>query len=152
MREALSIGLFVGIGTGVVFGVINAVEGEMSRAVGPFNVSLLQNLGAGALSVIVVIVGVWRGDIDWGVLRGSLPLAGLVGVLVLASVTGIAFTIPRIGVAAGTIALIFGQVVITVVVDTLGIGGYEPIPLSLERIAGLLLLAAGTYLVLPRTE
>ena len=57
MQEALSIGLFVGIGTGVVFGVINAVEGEMSRAVGPFNVSLLQNLGAGALSAIVVIVG-----------------------------------------------------------------------------------------------
>ena len=88
MPEALSIGLFVGIGTGVVFGVINAIEGKMSRVVGPFNVSLLQNLGAGTLSVIVVIVGVWRGNIDWSLLRGSLPVAGLVGVLVLASVTG----------------------------------------------------------------
>ena len=56
----------------------------------------------------------------------------------------------RIGVTAGNMALLFGQIGIVVLIDTFGFGGYDKVPLSLPRIAGLALMAIGVYLVLPR--
>ena len=48
------------------------------------------------------------------------------------------------GVAAATIT---GQLAAAVVIDRLGILGLEQTPLTATRIAGVVLLLAGTYLV-----
>ena len=51
---------------------------------------------------------------------------------------------------AGAAAIIASQMVVAVTVDTLGLTGGQPIPLSWTRIAGLGLLALGTWAILPR--
>jgi bacterial/archaeal transporter family-2 protein len=48
------------------------------------------------------------------------------------------------GVAAATIT---GQLTASIVLDRLGVLGLEETPITLERVLGVLLLLAGTYLI-----
>lgn len=73
--------------------------------------------------------------------------AGLLGVGVLAVVT---FAPPRIG-SFGTFAvLITGQLLTSLLMDSVGLFGLDRVPISFTRLAGLLLLVAGAVLVLRR--
>ena len=73
--------------------------------------------------------------------------AGLLGVGVLAVLT---FAPPRIG-SLGTFAvLITAQLLTSLVMDSVGLFGLDRVPISVTRLAGLLLLGAGAILVLRR--
>jgi len=39
---------------------------------------------------------------------------------------------------------------IAVLVDTIGVAGYDKVPFTLPRLAGLALMVIGVYLVVPR--
>ena len=56
-------------------------------------------------------------------------------------------TVSTIGAGAVAAATVTGQLTASVIIDRLGILGLEEQPLSPERIAGVALLLAGTYLV-----
>jgi transporter family-2 protein len=73
--------------------------------------------------------------------------AGALGLVIIA---GAAYALPRVGIAAGLATIIFGQMIVALFVDTFGWGGAPPLPLQLERIAGVAMLLVGTWLVLPR--
>ncbi len=118
--------------------------------VGAINASLLENLAAGLISASVIIILFSLRKIPWDATQRVAPWAILAGALVIAAVAGIGYAVPRIGVLAGNMAIVFGQIVLAAVIDTVGLGGYERIPLSLARLMGLLLMSLGTYLVLPR--
>jgi uncharacterized membrane protein YdcZ (DUF606 family) len=47
-------------------------------------------------------------------------------------------------------SMLFGQMAIAVIIDSIGIAGYDKVPFTLPRIAGLALMIIGVYLVLPR--
>jgi uncharacterized membrane protein YdcZ (DUF606 family) len=72
-----------------------------------------------------------------------LAIAGALGIAII---TGVAFSLQRTGVAI----IILGQLVVSVIVDTRGVGGVEPIPLSVQRVAGLLVMAVAVFLLMPR--
>jgi uncharacterized membrane protein YdcZ (DUF606 family) len=64
--------------------------------------------------------------------------------------TGISFSLQRAGVAAGLASVILGQLALSFVIDALGIGGVEPIPISAARIMGIVVSGFGVYLLLPK--
>jgi transporter family-2 protein len=72
---------------------------------------------------------------------------GLLGVAVLATLT---FAPPRIGTFGTFAVLITGQLLASLVIDSVGLFGMERVPLSITRLAGLALLLAGGILVLRR--
>ena len=72
-------------------------------------------------------------------------LGGLFGAFVVLTIT---VTAPRIGVAAVVALLIAGQLAMGALIDRFGWFGVEQVPLSLQRVAGIALLAVGTGLVL----
>jgi transporter family-2 protein len=146
----MTIGVFAAIFAGMMFGTLTAIEGLMARSIGPVNASLVEHFAAGVLSVIALVFVFSRKTLTLGETRPIIPLAAVASVLVIVAVAAIAFSLPKIGVATGNLALVFGQMAVAIAVDTFGIGGYERIPLSPARILGLLLLALGIYLVLPR--
>jgi transporter family-2 protein len=152
MRD-VGLGLLAAVAAGATFSAVTAIEGMLARLVGAVRASVLENIAAGLISagLLVVILAVSRGG-SQASMRPALPLAVVAGTLVVIAVAGIGYAIPRLGVAAGNIAIVFGQMVVAVLIDTLGWGGYDPIPLKLSRILGLLLLAGGMLLVLPRFE
>ena len=69
------------------------------------------------------------------------------GVLGAAYVTTVLITVRTLGAGGVTAATIAGQLTIAVVVDQLGILGVEKQVVTIPRIAGIVLLAAGTFLV-----
>lgn len=149
MREALSLSALVAVGVGVTFGVVSAVEGALAQLNGPIKASLFENIAAGILSITVFLALFMtaRGERAY-ITASTIGLAIVAGVLVIAAVAGIGYSIPRIGVAAGNMAIVFGQIAVAVVIDSLGLGGYEPIPLKPVRILGVILLGVGLYLAL----
>lgn len=150
MQQGRTPGLIAALITGGIFAVVTGIEGTMARTVGAINASLLEHLAAGLLAVIGVAIVLLRGSLDLSAARSVMPLAGVGAVLVIFAVAGVAYAVPRIGVAAGNLALVAGQMTVAVTMDTLGVAGYERIPLTPMRAAGLLLMVVGTYLVLPR--
>lgn len=150
MLQRMNLGVAVAVVTGGVFGIVTAIEGVIGRTIGAVNASLLEHAIAGLISIPAIVILLTSRRLVWEDTRSVLPLSAIVAVLVIAGVAGVAYSMPRIGVTAGNMAIVFGQMGIVLLVDTFGIGGYSKIPLSLPRIAGLFLMVAGIFLVLPR--
>lgn len=71
-------------------------------------------------------------------------IGGLIGALF---VTTTVIAVPRVGTVATFGAIICGQFIGAVLIDTHGWLGVEPIPLSPGRLVGVALLVAGVFLV-----
>ena len=83
-------------------------------------------------------VGVAR-SLSWVYLTG-----GLLGAVY---VTTALITVRTLGAGSVTAATVTGQLTTSIVIDRLGVLGLEARPLSWQRIAGVVLLVAGTFLV-----
>lgn len=151
MREQLSLGLIVAILTGAGFGVLTTIEGGIGRVLGAINTSLLEHLIAGIISIVAVVIVITRGEWQWSTVRPLVPLATLGAVMVIIAVAGVAYAFPRAGVVAASMGLTLGQMTLALLIDTIGLFGYERLPITIPRIAGLLLMVAGTFLVLPKS-
>lgn len=137
--------------------VVAAVIGGMLASQAPLNAQLARTVGsvqAGVVALTVSFVAValfalLTGNLG-GIRRiGEAPLhvavgGGLIGGLY---VTSIVFTVRALGVGALTAVTIGAQLAIAMVIDHFGWLGLERSPLTATRLAGVALLAAGTYLV-----
>jgi len=72
-------------------------------------------------------------------------LGGLIGVIIIYAV---ARSIPLVGVAGATTAIILGQVFTAALIDYFGLFGLEKIPFCWWRILGALAMAGGAWLML----
>lgn len=79
------------------------------------------------------------------------PLIFISGLLGIGIIAGVSFSLPRSGIAAGLSVLIFGQLFVGIIVDSLGLSGSNAIPLTALRILGLVFLMVGVWLLLPRS-
>ena len=61
-----------------------------------------------------------------------------------------ASSISKVGVASATTAIILGQVITAAIVDYFGWFTVEPVPFSLLKGLGILLMAGGAWLLLSR--
>jgi bacterial/archaeal transporter family-2 protein len=100
-------------------------------------------VGAVALLVAVLVVGRgWpdrAGDPPWWVWTG-----GLLGAFY---VLGSIVTAPKLGAATLVALILAGQAIASLAVDHFGWVGFEEQPISLLRVAGVVLLAGGVALV-----
>lgn len=150
MSQRFNLGVIVAAVSGGVFGIVTSIEGFIGRSVGAISASLLEHAVAALIAVPAIVFLYIRGTLTWDNTKGVLPASAVVAVLIIAAVAGVAYAMPRIGVAAGNMAMLFGQMTLAILIDTMGIGGYDKVPLSLPRIAGIALMVVGVYLVLPR--
>lgn len=136
-----------------VSGMTMAVQGTMNSALGK-TIGLLETtfmVHVVGLVLLVVLLFVFRlGDGSLALLAKApwyLYLGGILGVVII---YGVARSIPKVGVAPATTAIILGQVLTAGVIDHLGLFGMERIPFSWCRVAGTLLMAGGAWLILKR--
>jgi len=102
-------------------------------------------VGSVALAVIVVLSGRAGGlsstfDVSWYYLLG-----GLLGAVYVSNALFAVSVIGAGGVAAATVT---GQLTASVVIDRLGLFGLDQVALSPQRLVGIGLLMAGTFLVI----
>jgi transporter family-2 protein len=137
---------------------ITVVLGALLAAQAPLNSQLGRVVGGVQASVVAVgisfalllllgvvsgagLTGIGRlGEVPWYVVIGG----GVVGAMYVGSIV---FTVRALGVGGLTAATITGQLALAVVIDHFGWFGVERSPISGPRLAGLALLALGTFLV-----
>lgn len=121
------------------------INAGLGKATGNLPAALVSFLvGTVALLLIVVASGKAGGvgssfDVRWYYLVG-----GLLGAVYVATALIAVSSIGAAGVAAATIT---GQLVASVILDRLGVLGLEEVALTPERMLGVGMLLAGTYLV-----
>lgn len=122
-----------------------AINAGLGKETGSLPAALVSfAVGTLVLAVIVTLSGNAGGlpssfDVPWYYLLG--------GVLGAAYVFTALSTVSSIGVGGVAAATITGQLAASVVLDRLGVFGLEQMPITVERIAGVSLLLAGTYLI-----
>jgi bacterial/archaeal transporter family-2 protein len=132
--------------TGGLVALQAPINGGLGRAIGTWQAAFVSfAIGTVALSMVATLakggmgqIGEARG-ISWYYLTG--------GVLGAIYITSVVFTVGTLGAGGVVAATIAGQLAISVVVDQFGLLGVERQPITLPRVAGVALLAAGTYLV-----
>lgn len=147
--------LIVGVGVAFLVGVASAAQSTLvSRVgslVGDLRTGILTNTMSGLIAGIILLVWIFReGFSAWKTtptVIGLTALSGLLGVLII---TGVSFSLQRTGIAAGFGLVIFGQLLLSALIDTLGMMGAETIPLTAPRLIGMVLTGVGAYLLLPR--
>jgi len=151
VKSSLIIGILGALATGLVIGTQSTLSSRIGSLIGGVRTGLLTNaIGGGVAALLVLVLLLRQGLGAWRLTTAATVLLVTSGTLGILIITGVAFSLPRTGVAAGMAALILGQLIISVVADTRGWGGGEPIAVTPQRVLGLLVMAAAVYLLLPR--
>ena len=122
-----------------------AVNAGLGKATGSIGAALVSfAIGTALLAAIVVVAGQAGGiagalDVRWYYLLG-----GVLGAAYVLTALVVVASVGAGGVAAATIT---GQLTFSVILDRLGVLGLEEVPVTPERVLGVLLLFAGTFLI-----
>ena len=135
--------LFVVMG-GVAAAVQAPINSGLGKRIGVFECGLW-SFTTGALFLLIIVLLFGKGNIT---AIASVPkwqlLGGILGVI---AVTAMIVCAPQLGVGLATVCLLFGQIVLVIVIDSLGLFGVEKVPLDYNRIIGVLLVLAGVFFV-----
>lgn len=124
-------------------------NGMLARAVAsPVNAAMI-SFAVGLAALIIVALGLGARP-DMAATRG-LPwyawTGGLYGAIFVAIA---AFAAPRLGITFFLMVAIGGQLAMALLLDRIGAFGLQPQEISLQRVAGVLLVVAGAWLVQQR--
>jgi transporter family-2 protein len=135
--------------TAIVGGLIALqapINSTLGKSVGTWQAATVSfALGTIVLGAIVLIGAGGFGDVGEARHLSWYYLGG--GVLGAAYVTTVLVTVRTLGAGGVTAATIAGQLTMAIVVDQLGILGVPKQSITWHRLVGVLLLAAGTFLV-----
>ena len=81
---------------------------------------------------------------EWRGLPWYMLISGIFGVLLFQTLT---YTVPKIGGALAIALMMIGQLIVGILIDHYGWLGVQVHPISLVRLAGLVFLIAGGYLI-----
>lgn len=130
------------VGSGLVFQA--GVNAQLRIFVGsPFRSALI-NFTVGWIALLTVVVFT-SGEAPTA--RASswwMWIGGLFGALY---VTGSVLLAPRLGATTLAASLVAGQMLAAILLDQFGLLGYRVVPLTLPRVAGIVLLFAGVLLI-----
>lgn len=144
----------------LIFLVIAGLAGSAMALQGALNSALGKVIGLLEAVLLVMIIGSLTALLalyPLGLGRGNLakltevPWYYFTGGLLLVVITyGVVASIPRLGVANATTAIVAAQVTTAVLIDHFGLFGLQQIPVSWWKLAGFAFLVTGTRLMLMR--
>jgi transporter family-2 protein len=141
--------LLAALATIVVGGLIALqapINSGLGRATGTFPAAAISfTIGTVVLVTILAVSGEVSKVSGAADVRLHYLLGGLLGA---AYVTTVLLTVRTLGAGGVTAATVAGQLTTSVVIDRLGVLGLEETPITLTRVIGVLLLFAGTWLVI----
>jgi transporter family-2 protein len=152
LKNTILIGTTIALITGVIAGLQATISSKVGTMIGPMRTGIFTNVIGGFVGLVVLCV--WL--IFFPRTMGNLPKPAMLlmlvsGTMALVIIMGVSFSLSQAGVAAGLAAIILGQMVVSLFVDSAGLGGTQPIPITMVRVAGLLVVALGVYMLLPRS-
>ena len=136
--------LLLSAGAGMLVAMQPPINSKLGQATGTFAAAAISfTVGTVALVVVALLVGgnnvAAIKDVPWWYFAG-----GFIGAVFVASSLVTVRTLGAGGVVAATIA---GQLTGSVVIDQFGLLGLDKQPLTVAKVVGIVLLAAGVYLI-----
>jgi transporter family-2 protein len=141
--------------TNLLFGLIATAAGIAAALQAAANAGLSSRIGLGAALVVntsIVLLGTLvlyfargsQGSFFPSGTPWSLYAGGFCGFVILLS---LAFVFPRIGAAVAIALVVLGQGAAALAIDHFGLLGMPKEPVTLARVAGLLLVGGGVALI-----
>ncbi|MBO8169778.1 MAG: DMT family transporter [Thermoanaerobacteraceae bacterium] len=143
---ATVVALIIAAIAGAAMAVQGSLNSVLGKTVGQIEATLVVHIIGTLVVVLLVLFKLGNGDLSklnqapWYVYLG-----GVINVLII---YGVVASIPRVGVALATTAIIVGQVSTALVIDHFGLFGLEKVCFTWYKCAGLILLAVGARLML----
>ncbi len=141
--------LLAALATIVVGGLIALqapINSGLGKATGTFPAAAISFIVGTLLLVAIVVVTGQAGKVSGAANVPAYYLIG--GILGACYVTTVLLTVRTLGAGGVTAATVAGQLTTSVVLDRLGFLGLEEAPITVTRVLGVLLLFAGTLLVI----
>jgi transporter family-2 protein len=133
-------------GVGGLLAAQAPINGQLGLHVGKLQAALISFVVGTILLTLIVFV--FAGGYPDGIGVGAVPWYYFIGGLLGAGyITTVIFTVSTLGAGGITAATISAQLVTSMLIDQFGLFGLEKHPITWTRLAGVALLAAGTYLV-----
>ncbi|WP_066634281.1 DMT family transporter [Desulfolucanica intricata] len=139
--------LIIAAFSGVTMALQGSLNASLSKVIGLWETTFVVHLiGLIVITLLLFVFKLGDGNLT---LFSQAPwytfLGGILGVLIIYTV---ARSIPKVGVAPATTAIILGQVFSACVIDHLGLFGLQKIPFTWCNVLGTLLMAGGAWLIL----
>jgi len=134
--------------SGIFMAIQGALNTVLSKVIGLLEATFLVHVIGTFAGFILLVFGLGQGD--WHQISRAPWYAYLGGILGLAIVYLVATAIAKVGAAPATTAIILGQVSTAALVDHFGWFGLEPISFNIWKGVGIILMAAGAWLLLYR--
>ncbi|MGD0707197.1 MAG: DMT family transporter [Anaerolineaceae bacterium] len=151
MKTPILLGILGALVTGVAIGTQSTLSTRIGSMIGNFRTGLLMNFAGGIIAgVFVLALTFIQGKSFWNLPASAVVMLLIAGALGILIITGVAFSLQLTGVAAGLATVILGEMVVSVIVDAKGLAGATAIPITWERVVGLLVIVLGVYLILPK--
>lgn len=136
----------LGVAVGTAISLQATVNAVLTRTVGLAPTVFLVHI-TGALAMVVPL-WLFRQQSHWGAWHTVPWYAYLGGVLGVVIVSGVTYLVGKVGVTSSMTLVISMQLIVAVLIDHLGLFGAETRPVGALKILGVVLLIAGTRLVL----
>lgn len=133
--------------SGIAMALQGSLNSALGKIIGLWETTFVVHL-TGLFLVTVLLFACRVGDGCLGNIMQApwyTYLGGILGVLII---YGVVRSIPKVGVAPATTAIILGQVFTAGLVDHLGLFGMTKLPFSVLKIVGAVLMAGGAWLIL----
>ena len=139
----------------IVFAVLAIAAGMAAALQAATNAGLAKMTGLGPALIINTVIVLIGATGLWAALGGrttffpagaswTLYLGGLCGFVIIAS---LAFVFPKIGAAYAVALMVGGQCVAALTIDHFGLMGMPRDPLTIQRLIGVALVAAGAVVI-----
>lgn len=139
--------LLIALASGIAMALQGSLNASLAKIIGLLESTFIVHASAAILLIVMIFV-LRMGQGDFGSYNQAPWYLYLGGAIGIAITVGVMFSIPKLGVATATTAIIVGQVTTAALVDHFGLFGLQKIPFTWIKLAGIVLLAAGAKFML----
>lgn len=136
--------ILIGISGGIAVGFQATIAGIMGQKVGGSASSFIIHLSGLLFSGIYLLSRKGEQIQNWQTLPWYMLMAGIFGLMLYLSLN---ITIPRLGGTLAITLIVAGQLMIGFVIDHYGLFGVAVRHIDLTRLAGILVVIFGAYLI-----
>lgn len=136
--------ILIGLIGGVAVGLQSPISGAMGQRVGGIASSFIIHVSGAIFSGLFLFLRGGEKIRDWYTLPWYMLTAGIFGLILYLTIYE---TLPRLGSTMMVVLIIIGQLCTGVIIDHFGLLGVTTRPIDLPRLAGIVVLALGAYLI-----
>jgi bacterial/archaeal transporter family-2 protein len=136
--------ILIGLLGGIAVGIQSPIAGAMGQRIGGTAGALIVHISGAIIAAVILFFQGGQRIRDWHTLPWYMLIVGIFGVILYQTIS---ITLPRLGSTMMVTLIIIGQLGVGLLVDQFGWLGVQPHPVTLSRVAGVIVLMLGGYLI-----